>query len=129
GYGLSSAATADLFNRVRQPFNMNALALLAAEEALADSEHVAHSVALNQAERERLRGALTGMGLRVLPSQANFLAVGFGRDAAPIHQSLLERGVIVRPMASYELPQFLRVTVGTAAENDRFLSNLRDALA
>lgn len=129
GYGLSSAATADLFNRVRQPFNMNALALLAAEAALADTDHVTHSVALNQKERERLRAALAALGLQVLPSQANFLAIGFGRDAAPIHQALLERGVIVRPMGSYELPQFLRMTVGTVDENDRFLASLRDVLA
>src|SRR3546814_19317242 len=68
------------------------------------------------------------MGLTVLPSQANFLAIGFGRDAKPIHQGLLEQGVIVRPLASYDLPQFLRVTVGTQAENDRFVQALKTVL-
>jgi histidinol-phosphate aminotransferase len=64
----------------------------------------------------------------VLPSQANFVTVGFGRDAKPIHQGLLERGIIVRPMGSYALPEYLRVTVGTEAENTRFLAALRDIL-
>lgn len=128
GYSLSSAALADVLNRVRQPFNNNSLALLAAEVALDDAEYVQASVALNARERARLAAALKAMGLTVLPSQANFLAIGFGRDARPIHQGLLEQGVIVRPIASYDLPQFLRVTVGTAAENDRFLEALAAVL-
>ena len=68
------------------------------------------------------------LGLRVLPSQANFVTVDFNRDAKPVHQGLLERGVIVRPMGSYGMPTFLRVTVGTVAENDRFLAALKEAL-
>jgi histidinol-phosphate aminotransferase len=128
GYGLSHAKVADLMNRVRQPFNNNSLALLAAEVALDDDEFVRRSVALNAEQRARLERELKGLGLTVLPSQANFLAVGFGRDAAPIHQGLLERGVIVRPMRSYELPEFLRVTVGTADENTRFLAALKQVL-
>ncbi|MGH8504680.1 MAG: histidinol-phosphate transaminase [Stenotrophobium sp.] len=128
GYALSSAGMADLLNRVRQPFNNNSLALLAAEAALEDQEHVNHSVALNLRERVRLTAALTAMGLRVLPSQANFLAIGFNRDAGPLHQALLARGIIVRPVASYDMPQFLRVSIGTEAENDRFLAALRDIL-
>jgi histidinol-phosphate aminotransferase len=129
GYALSHPAVADLMNRVRQPFNNNSLALLAGEVALDDEEFVKRSVALNAKERARLERELTALGLAVLPSQANFLAVGFGRDAAPVHQGLLERGVIVRPMKSYDLPQFLRVTVGTEAENTRFLNALKEVLA
>ena len=124
GYSLSSAALADVLNRVRQPFNNNSLALLAAEVALDDQDYVRASVELNGRERTRLADALRAMGLGVLPSQANFLAIDFGRNAAPIHQGLLEQGVIVRPLASYDMPQFLRVTVGTQAENDRFLEAL-----
>ena len=71
---------------------------------------------------------LKALGLTVLPSQANFLAIGFGRDAKPIHQGLLERGIIVRPIASYDMPYFLRVSIGTEAENDRFLAALKDVL-
>ena len=128
GYGLSHASVADLLNRVRQPFNNNSLALLAGEVALEDEEFVRRSVELNTTQRARLERELRALGLTVLPSQANFLAVGFGRDAAPVHQGLLERGVIVRPMKSYALPQFLRVTVGTEAENSRFLAALREVL-
>lgn len=128
GYGLSHPQVADLLNRVRQPFNNNSLALRAAEIALDDTEFVERSVALNREQKQRLEGELAGLGLTVLPSQANFLAIGFGRDAAPIHQGLLERGVIVRPMKSYAMPEFLRVTIGTEAENNRFLAALKDVL-
>jgi len=119
---------ADLLNRVRQPFNLNSLALVAAEAALADQAHMATSVALNDRERTRLAQACTARGLRVLPSQANFLAIDFGRDAKPVHQGLLEQGVIVRPMASYGLANFLRVSIGTERENDRFLAALETVL-
>ncbi|WP_202922513.1 histidinol-phosphate transaminase [Sinimarinibacterium sp. NLF-5-8] len=128
GYSLSSPVVADLLNRVRQPFNNNSLALLAAETALDDEAFMAESVALNTRERARLSAELRALGLTVLPSQANFVAVGFGRDAKPIHQGLLERGVIVRPLASYAMPDFLRISVGTEAENTRFLNTLRDVL-
>lgn len=124
GYSLSSPELADLLNRVRQPFNNNSLALLAAEVALGDQDYVRESVELNTRERQRLTAALRQLGLTVLPSQANFLAIGFGRDAKSIHQGLLERGIIVRPIASYGLPEFLRVSIGTVAQNDRFLSTL-----
>jgi len=128
GYGLSSPVIADLLNRVRQPFNNNSLALLAAEVALDDDDFMRRSVALNREQKARLEKELKAMKLTVLPSQANFIAVGFGREAQPIHQGLLERGVIVRPMASYDLPQFLRVSIGTEAENGKFLSALKDIL-
>ncbi|HEY1076177.1 MAG TPA: histidinol-phosphate transaminase [Fontimonas sp.] len=128
GYALSHPTVADLLNRVRQPFNNNSLALLAAEVALDDQAHVEASVELNTHERARLVEAMKKRGLAVLPSQANFITIDFGRDAKPIHQGLLERGVIVRPMASYQMPTFLRVTVGTATENDRFLAALDEAV-
>ncbi len=128
GYALSDAKVADLLNRVRQPFNNNSLALVAAEAALDDQEHVRQSVELNSRERVRVGAELGKLGLRVLPSQANFLTVDFGRDAAPIHQGLLERGVIVRPMGSYGMPTFLRVSMGTEREDDRFLNSLREVL-
>lgn len=128
GYALSSAAIADLLNRVRQPFNNNSLALLAAEVAIEDQAFVQKSVELNTRERTRLEKVLKAKHLTVLPSQANFLAIGFGCDAKPVHQSLLERGIIVRPIASYDLPQFLRVSIGTEAENDCFLAALKDVL-
>lgn len=129
GYSLSSAALADLLNRVRQPFNNNSLALFAAEIALDDQDYVRASVELNTRERARLTANLQAMGLKVLPSQANFIAVDFGRVAAPINQGLLEQGVIVRPLASYAMPSFLRISIGLEAENDRFVEALRAVLA
>jgi histidinol-phosphate aminotransferase len=128
GYGVAHPRVTDLLHRVRQPFNNGSLALLAAELALEDTAHVAECVSLNARERVRVTAALEGLGLRVLPSQGNFVTVGFGRSAAPIHQGLLERGVIVRPMGSYYMPEHLRVSVGTAAENDRFLASLKEVL-
>jgi histidinol-phosphate aminotransferase len=129
GYGVAHPALTDLLHRVRQPFNNGSLALLAAELALEDSEHVVRCVQLNTQERTRVAKALREMGLRVLPTQANFVTVDFGRPSAPIHQALLEQGVIVRPMGSYLLPNFLRVSIGTEAENDRFLASLKKALS
>jgi len=105
------------------------LALLAAEVALGDQEHVAKAVELNRTEMARIKAEFAALGLSVLPSQANFLTFNLGRDAAPIHKGLLERGVIVRPMASYGMPTWLRVSIGTAAENTRFLTALKAALA
>jgi histidinol-phosphate aminotransferase len=128
GYALSSPQLADVLNRVRQPFNNNALALLAAEVALDDQDHVRKSVELNTRERARVVAELKALGLNVLPSQANFLAIGFGREAKPIHERLLNQGVIVRPMASYGLAEYLRVTIGTEAENRRFVTALKAAL-
>lgn len=128
GYALSHPSVADLLNRVRQPFNLNMLALLAAEVALGDQDHVAKAVALNQSEMARLKTEFEALGLKMMPSQANFLTFNIGRDATPIHKGLLERGVIVRPMGSYGLPTWLRVSIGTVAENTRFLDALKAAL-
>ncbi len=129
GYALSHPSVADLLNRVRQPFNLNMLALLAAEVALGDQEHVTKAVALNRSEMARLKAEFEALGLKMMPSQANFLTFNIGRDAAPVHKGLLERGVIVRPMGSYGLPTWLRVSIGTVAENTRFLDALKAALA
>ncbi len=125
GYGLSHPAVADLLNRVRQPFNCSAPAQEAAVAALADEAHTRRAVALNDEQRRVLREGLEGMGLRALPSAANFLTFYAGEQAAQIHEGLLRRGVIIRPVAGYDLPGWLRVSVGTAAENRTFL----DALA
>lgn len=128
GYSLSSPEVADLLNRVRQPFNMNAIALVAAEAALEDQDHVCRSVALNALEKNRLHSRLTQLGIRLLPSQTNFLTAGFGRDCAPLHRALLERGIIVRPMKSYGLSDYLRITIGTEEQNDRLMDTLTAVL-
>ena len=83
----------------------------------------------NRAERDWLGGALRARGLRVLPSQTNFVLVDFGRDAAPIEQALFERGVIARPMGGYGLRDCLRISVGTRADNERLLAAMTESLA
>lgn len=118
GYSLSHPEVADMLNRVRQPFNVNSLALAAAEAALEDQAHVEQSRALNRSGLVQLREGFAALGLQALPSVGNFLCVDLGRDAKPVFDALLREGVIVRPVANYGLPTFLRVTVGTADEND-----------
>ena len=128
GYGVMDAKVADMMNRVRQPFNVNALAQAAAVAALADTGYVDESRALNSAGMHQLREGLRALGLTYVPSHANFLLVRVG-DGAAIYQRLLEQGVIVRPVAGYGLPEFLRVTVGLPAESRRFLDAMAAVLA
>ena len=128
GYGLMNAKVAEMLNRVRQPFNVNALAQAAALAALADVAYVEESRTLNTAGRAALEQGFGRLGLAFVPSHANFVLVKVG-DAGRVNQRLLEQGVIVRPVANYALPEWLRVTVGTAAENRRFLDALAVALA
>jgi histidinol-phosphate aminotransferase len=125
GYSVSHPALADLLNRARQPFNNNNLALVAAEAALDDSEHVRRSVENNRQGLQMLKSGLGSMGLRCLPSQANFVCFDLGRPSDAIYDALLKQGVIVRPLASYSMPDYLRVTVGTPAQNARFIEALR----
>ena len=128
GYGLSHPEVADLLNRVRSPFNVNGPAQAAALAALQDGEHLRRSVRMNNQGMQQLRSALAEMGLPVLPSVGNFLCVDVGRPGAEVYERLLRRGVIVRPVGGYELPNFLRVTVGSEKENQRFLTALEQAL-
>jgi len=129
GYAVSSAEIADLLNRVRQPFNVNALALAAAAAALSDDGHLRRTVALNRAGLAQLAAAFAARGLSYIPSVGNFITVALGRPAAPVYDALLREGVIVRPIANYGLPTHLRVTVGTAEQNQIFLAALDRVLA
>jgi histidinol-phosphate aminotransferase len=128
GYAVSSAGVADLMNRARQPFNVNALAMAAAEAALADQEFVSTSRQLNRDGRAALVAGFERLGLDFIPSAGNFVAVAVP-DAAAMYQSLLAEGVIVRPIAEYGLPNHLRVSVGLPEENERFLATLERLLA
>jgi len=127
GYGLMHPALADIMNRVRQPFNVNGLALAAATAALDDMEFVARSYAENLKGLRQLGDGVEALGLDAIPSFGNFLTVRVGK-ATEIYKRLLKRGVIVRPVAGYGLPEHLRVTVGTADENARFLAALAASL-
>ena len=111
-------------NRVRQPFNVNSLALTAAVAALDDMEFVARSYAENLQGMRQLEEGAKKLGLDYIPSHGNFLTIRVGK-ASDIYKKLLKRGVIVRPVGGgYQLPEHLRVTIGTAPENERFLGAL-----
>ncbi len=127
GYAVSSTGVADLMNRARQPFNVNALAMAAAEAALNDQEFVTTSRQMNRAGMAALTGGLSRLGLEYVPSAGNFVAVAVP-DAQHLYRSLLGEGVIVRPIAEYGLPDHLRVSVGLPEENERFLATLERLL-
>lgn len=128
GYAVSSPPVADLLNRVRQPFNVNSLALVAAVAALDDVGHLERSKALNRAGMQQLQEACRRLGLNWLPSVGNFLCVDVGRPGREVFLELLKRGVIARPVDNYGLPQYLRITIGTEAENHRLIDALADVL-
>lgn len=128
GYGLAHPDVVDLLDRVRHPFNVNLPALVAAEAALDDTDFLDRSCALNAAGMAQLTSGLAALGIEAVPSKGNFLLAKVG-DAARINAGLLRRGVIVRPVANYELPEFLRVSIGLAGQNARFLDALGEVLA
>ncbi|MFO1364600.1 MAG: histidinol-phosphate transaminase [Burkholderiales bacterium] len=133
GYALCDPSVADLLNRVRQPFNVNNLALVAAIAALDDEPFLRASRELNQAGMAQLTAAFARLGLAWIPSFANFVTVEIPRRdgasrAGAVYQRLLRAGVIVRPVAGYALPDHLRVTIGLPEENERFLAALAAAL-
>ncbi len=128
GYGIAQAELTDLLNRVRQPFNVNSAAQAAAVAALDDTDFLARSYALNCDGMKQLVAGVQALGLQHVPSHGNFLLIRVG-PAAAVYRQLLERGVIVRPVANYGLPEWLRVTVGLPAENEAFLRALPDSLA
>lgn len=127
GYALAHAEVADLVNRVRQPFNVNSLALSAATAALDDGDFLAESKRVNDAGMTQLIEGFKALGLDWIPSWGNFVCVKVG-DAASVFQRLLSQGVIVRPVANYGLHGYLRVSIGLPEQNARFLSVLQDAL-
>jgi len=128
GYGVSSPELAEVINRVRHPFNVNAPALAAAEAALDDEVFLRHSREINRAGLRQLAEGLSAMGLRCIPSVANFITVDIGRSGPETFEALLRKGVIVRPVANYDMPNHLRVTVGREEENRRFLDALAEVL-
>ncbi|HND59474.1 MAG TPA: histidinol-phosphate transaminase, partial [Thauera aminoaromatica] len=128
GYGIAHPEVADLMNRVRQPFNVSSVALAAAEAALGDDEFLARSAELNRRGMTQLVAAFRELGLEWIPSAGNFVTFKVG-DAIGVNQALLRQGVIVRPIAAYGMPHWLRVSIGLPEENARFIEALRQALA
>ncbi len=129
GYALTRPEVAGLLNRVRQPFNVNSLALLGATAALNDAEFIAESKRINDAGMAQMLQGFHALGLDHIDSFGNFVCVKVGspqRSAAVVFQALLKRGVIVRPVGNYGMPEYLRVSIGLPEQNARFLSVLGD---
>jgi histidinol-phosphate aminotransferase len=133
GFGLCDPKVAELLNRVRQPFNVNNLALAAATAALEDADFVSRSYDVNREGMFQLESGFRALGLQWIPSVGNFVSVkvpapGGTPQAGVIYDKLLRQGVIVRPVAGYGMPDHLRVTIGLREENERFLAALKNAL-
>jgi len=129
GYGLGPAALLDELNKIRAPFNTSGVAQAAALAALDDREHVRRSIDANNAGLVQIAAGLKELSIRCVPSVANFILAEFAYDTGPLSEELAKRGVIVRPMRALGFPQAIRVSVGTRAENDKFLTTLADVHA
>lgn len=128
GYAISSPDVADVLNRVRQPFNTSLPAQAAALAALDDLGHLGRSVQMNTVGLNLLADGFKHLGLQFITSIGNFITVDLGRDAAPVYDAMLREGVIVRPLANYNLKQHLRITVGSREQNERCLEALEKVL-
>jgi histidinol-phosphate aminotransferase len=128
GYGIAEADAVALMNRIRQPFNVNSLAQVAALAALEDEAHVAECVEMIEAGRHFLYDEFKRLGISYVPSRANFILVDVGRSAADIYQKLLHEGVIVRPMTPFGMETALRITIGTPEENRKLVKALHRVL-
>ncbi|MFU8876559.1 MAG: histidinol-phosphate transaminase [Wenzhouxiangellaceae bacterium] len=129
GYALSNPGIADLLNRVRPAFNVNLPALAAARAALDDHDFIRRSRELNTTGQALLGRELQRLGCSVIPSAANFVLARFDRPGAELNEQLLRRGIIVRPVANYGLDDYLRITVGTEAQNRRLIAALEEILS
>ncbi|PHS25380.1 MAG: histidinol-phosphate transaminase [Methylophaga sp.] len=128
GYALSHPEVADLLNRIRQPFNVNALALAAATVALQDKAYITKTKQLNNDGMQQLIVGFNALNLNYIPSKGNFITVDVQKSGDKVFNDLLQQGVIVRPVTNYGLPKHIRVSIGLAAENQRFIDTLSEVL-
>jgi histidinol-phosphate aminotransferase len=128
GYAISHPEAADMLNRVKLPFNVASTAMVAAIAALDDHDHIEATLNLNREGMQYYKEELTKMHIAFLPPAGNFMTIDVARDCGAVYQSLLREGVIVRPLTGYGLPTFLRVSIGTMTENQRFIQSLRKVL-
>ncbi len=125
GYGISSLQIIKYMNAAREPFNVNSLAQAAGIAALEDREFIRKTKKLVREGRRFLYSEFERLGLRYIPSVTNFILFEVGKNTRPIAKKLLGRGVIVRDMGAWGLKNFIRVTIGTAKENKRFIEELK----
>ena len=129
GYAVSSITIADLINRVRQPFNNNTFALETASIALDDQAHIRQCVELNWQGMSYLISGFKSLDLNYIPSAGNFVCVKIGSDCEQVYEKLLYEGVITRPLANYHMPEYLRISIGTMAENERVFDALKKVVS
>jgi histidinol-phosphate aminotransferase len=127
GYAIAHEQIVDMMNRVRQPFNVNSIAQAAAVAALHDIDFVKQTYELNQRGMQQISAGLTKLGLSYIPSYGNFISFRIG-GATAMYRRLLELGVIVRPIANYDMADYLRVSIGLEIENEKFLTALAQAI-
>ena len=127
GYGVGAPSLIDMLNRIRQPFNVGGAAQAAAAAAMNDFQHVERSVSSNAAGMKEVAAGLDALSLRRLPSRANFITfcLDSADNAGRVYEGLLDNGIIIRPLADYGMPEWLRMTIGTESENKRFLDSLK----
>ena len=129
GYGFGNKTLIEIMNRVRQPFNVNTVAQKAAIESLSDQRYLKNSINQNTKERLYLYKSLEIIGMDYIPSQGNFICIDTKTSAKNIFESLLQKGVIVRPIDLYEMPTHIRVTIGNRTENNIFLEKFKEVLS
>jgi histidinol-phosphate aminotransferase len=129
GYCISHPEVADLLNRLREPFNVNSLALVAAAAVLDDAEYLTRGLEVNRLGISQLQNGLLELNLPFVETAGNFILVDFGRDALPLYQAFLQEGIILRPVGVYEMPTYLRVSVGLPEQNARFLQACKKVLS
>jgi len=128
GYGMGNEKLIEIMNRVRQPFNVNAIAQVAAIAALSDTDYLQKSIDNNTIEREFICECLDKMSVEYIPSQGNFICIDVKTNGTEIFESLMQKGVIVRPIELYDMPSFIRVTIGKRYENEFFIEKLKECL-
>ncbi|NMB39323.1 MAG: histidinol-phosphate transaminase [Firmicutes bacterium] len=128
GYAVADNEIIQTLNRVKEPFNVNLIAQIAAEVSLGDKEHVRQSIAVNEQGKQYLYQKLSALGLEYVATEANFILINVKQDANSLFQRLLKKGVIVRSTDCFKLPEHIRVTVGTMEQNQRFIKALEEVL-
>lgn len=128
GYAISSPDIADILNRARLPFNVNNIVICSAQAALLDQEHIQKSIALIHQGMLHLEEEFKSLKIDYIPSLGNFITLNTKQDARNVYQNLLYQGVIVRPLHAYDMPTYLRVTIGTHEQNEKLLQALKTVL-
>lgn len=128
GFAVASPEISDILNRARLPFNVNSIAAIAAQAALEDKDHLDNSIKLNKDGMKWMEAELKKMNVSYIPSLGNFITIDLKTNANEVYQQLLLKGVIVRPLGAYEMPNFIRVTIGTKEQNERFIEALKEVI-